>query len=240
MSHLPIEIAKVTADVVVIGCGGAAAWAALSARLAGAEVRLAAKAPLRIGGSSVHGAIEIMSMGAAGFGDRRDNPQIHFEDTMRAGQGFISPALVRVPAEDAPARIRDLIVLGVPFDRMPSAAPAGEDYWLIESDFGSYARALGVGGKTGRAFLDALADELARRGVAEGHDRRGGRATDADRQPVSGSRRRGAAGLCREHGAAAPRAHGEGQRLDLSLLEGAVFATIPRDGETLFSGKPPT
>jgi crotonobetainyl-CoA:carnitine CoA-transferase CaiB-like acyl-CoA transferase len=33
---------------------------------------------------------------------------------------------------------------------------------------------------------------------------------------------------------------GEGQRLDLSLLEGAVFATIPRDGETLFSGKPPT
>lgn len=32
---------------------------------------------------------------------------------------------------------------------------------------------------------------------------------------------------------------GEGQWLDLSLLEGAVFATIPRDGETLRSGKPP-
>ncbi len=32
---------------------------------------------------------------------------------------------------------------------------------------------------------------------------------------------------------------GEGQKLDLSLLEGAVFSTIPRDGETLITGKPP-
>ncbi|MBV8520590.1 MAG: CoA transferase [Acetobacteraceae bacterium] len=32
---------------------------------------------------------------------------------------------------------------------------------------------------------------------------------------------------------------GEGQYVDLSLLEGAVFATIPRDGETLRTGTPP-
>ncbi len=32
---------------------------------------------------------------------------------------------------------------------------------------------------------------------------------------------------------------GEGQRLDLSLLGGAIFSTIPRDGETFRSGKAP-
>lgn len=32
---------------------------------------------------------------------------------------------------------------------------------------------------------------------------------------------------------------GEGQRLDLSLLGSTVFSTIPRDGETLVTGKPP-
>lgn len=32
---------------------------------------------------------------------------------------------------------------------------------------------------------------------------------------------------------------GEGQYLDLSLLEGAVFSSIPRDGETLVTGKAP-
>lgn len=159
-SKLPIEVAHVKADVVVIGGGGAAVRAALSARQAGADVRLVAKAPLRKGGSSVHGASEIMSMGAAGFGDARDTPQLHFEDTMRAGEGFIDPALVRALAEDAPNRIRDLIELGVPFDRRE------QGYKLIQSDFGSYARALGVSGKTGRAMVDAVADELARLDVA--------------------------------------------------------------------------
>jgi len=157
----PIEIQKVKADVVVVGGGGAACRAALSARQAGASVRLVTKAPLRAGGSTVHGASEIMSMGAAGFGDSADSPDVHFEDTMRAGRGFIDPVLVRALTEDAPQRIRDLVALGVPFDHVDH-----EHYKLIRSDFGSYARTLGVAGKTGKAFVAALADELMRLGVA--------------------------------------------------------------------------
>ena len=161
MASLPIEIIKLSADVVVFGGGGAASRAALSARQAGANVRLVTKAPLKAGGSTVHGASEIMSMGAAGFGDPADSSELHYQDTMRAGRGFIDPALVRILAEDAPARIRDLIEIGVPLDR------AGPDqYKLIKSDFGSYARALGVGGKTGKAFVEALTDEMLRLGVA--------------------------------------------------------------------------
>ena len=32
---------------------------------------------------------------------------------------------------------------------------------------------------------------------------------------------------------------GEGQQLDLSLLDGTVFSSIPRDGETLRTGEAP-
>jgi fumarate reductase (CoM/CoB) subunit A len=147
------------ADVLVVGGGGAASRAALSARTAGADVRLLTKAPFRSGGSTVHGASEIMSMGAAGFGEAADSRQKHYDDTMRAGQGFIDPALVHVLADEAPERVRDLMRLGVPFDR------EGDGFKLIQSDFGSHARALGVKGKTGKAFVEALAGAMLRSGV---------------------------------------------------------------------------
>lgn len=159
MHGLPVELVEASADVIVVGGGGAASRAALSARQAGASVRLVTKAAFKAGGSTVHGASEIMSMGAAGFGDRADSAEAHYQDTMRAGRGFIDPALVRVLAEEAPARIKDLVLLGVPFDEQ------SEGYKLIRSDFGSHARALGVSGKTGKAFVDAISDELVHLGV---------------------------------------------------------------------------
>ncbi len=157
MAGLPIEVRK--ADVLVVGGGGAASRAALSARQQGAHVRLLTKAAFKAGGSTVHGASEIMSMGAAGFGVAADSREKHFEDTMRAGRGFIDESLVRLLAEEAPERIRDLMALGVPFDH------DGSGYKLIQSDFGSHARALGVKGKTGKAFVEAISDEMVRTGV---------------------------------------------------------------------------
>lgn len=146
MHGLPIEIVKIKADVVVVGGGGAASRAALSARQAGAAVRLVTKARFKTGGSTVHGASEAMSMGAAGFGDRADSPKTHFEDTMQAGRGFIDPVLVQVLAEDAPERIKDLIRLGVQLDR-----EADNNIKLIRNDYNTYARAVSVSGKTGSA-----------------------------------------------------------------------------------------
>lgn len=171
LRSLGLDVEELTTEVVVVGGGGAASRAALSARLAGAEVLVLAKAPLGKGGSTVHGASEIMSMGASGYGDRDDGPEVHYRDTMAAARGFIDPALVRTLAEDAPDRIRDLIDYGVPFDRAGQGAVHGarpgeeRDYKLIRSDFGSYARALGVSGKTGRAFVAALSEQAAARGV---------------------------------------------------------------------------
>jgi succinate dehydrogenase/fumarate reductase flavoprotein subunit len=158
---LPLEHCR--ADVLVIGGGGAASRAALSARNAGADVRLLTKTGFQAGGSTVNGASEIMSMGAAGFGTdsdtRSDSRERHFEDTMRAGRGFIDERLVRVLADEAPERIKDLMELGVPFDR------EADGLKLIKSDFGSHARALGVKGKTGRAFVEALSRAIVESGV---------------------------------------------------------------------------
>lgn len=165
MSQLSVAITKVATDVVVVGGGGAASRAALSARQAGAAVRLVTKAPLNKGGSTVHGASELMGMGAAGFGSAADSTEVHFEDTMRTGRGFIDPALVRVLAEDAPERLKDLLELGVRLDRDQTGG-----YKLMRSDFGTYARAVSVSGKTGKAFVSALTAEIAHRGVEVDED----------------------------------------------------------------------
>lgn len=171
LEALGLQCEELRTDVAVVGGGGAASRAALSARMQGADVLVLAKAPVGMGGSTVHGASEIMSMGASGFGHAEDGPEVHYRDTMAAARGFIDPALVRVLAEDAPARIRDLIDYGVCFDRvgqgaMHGAKPGEErEYKLIRSDFGSYARAMGVSGKTGKAFVQALALQAASQGV---------------------------------------------------------------------------
>jgi fumarate reductase (CoM/CoB) subunit A len=157
-----MEVETVKADVLVVGGGGAASRAALSAVQAGADVRMVSKAPPQQGGSTVHGASEMMGMGAAaGFGDSRDKPEIHFHDTMGPARGFIDETLVRVLAEDATDRVRDLIELGVQFDRLDDGT-----YRLIRSDFGTYGRAMSVAGRTGKAFVAALSDALAAAGVA--------------------------------------------------------------------------
>ena len=168
LKALGLTIEEIYTDVVVVGGGGAASRAALSARLTGVDVLMLVKAPLGIGGSTVHGASEIMSMGASGFGATADSPDVHYRDTMAAANGFIDRDLVRVLAEDAPKRIDDLIAYGVSFDRAKAEKVAtgnATDYKLIQSDFGSYARALGVSGKTGKAFVEALNAQAVQRGV---------------------------------------------------------------------------
>jgi L-aspartate oxidase len=48
-----------------------------------------------------------------------DSPQAHAADTLAAGAGLVDPAVARLIAEEGPARVRDLLTLGVPFDRNP-------------------------------------------------------------------------------------------------------------------------
>ncbi len=53
-----------------------------------------------------------------------DDPALHAEDTVKAGAGLVDPAVARLIAEEGPARVMDLIALGVPFDRTSPAPRA--------------------------------------------------------------------------------------------------------------------
>jgi L-aspartate oxidase len=95
--------------LVVVGGGVAGLFAALCAATEG-EVLILTKGPLLASTSLLaQGGI------AAAVGDD-DSPELHAEDTLRAGRGLCRPGAVSVLTEEAPARIRDLVELGVEFD----------------------------------------------------------------------------------------------------------------------------
>ncbi len=96
-------------DLAVVGAGVAGLYAALCAAAEG-RVLVLAKGPLRLTTSSLaQGGIA-----AALGGD--DSPALHAEDTLRTGRGLSRPSAVAALTGEAPARIRDLVELGVEFD----------------------------------------------------------------------------------------------------------------------------
>jgi L-aspartate oxidase len=96
-------------DLLVVGGGVAGLFAALCAASEG-RVLVLSKGPLLSSTSTLaQGGIA-----AAVGGD--DTSQLHAEDTLRTGRGLSRPSAVRALTEEAPARIRDLVDLGVEFD----------------------------------------------------------------------------------------------------------------------------
>ena len=96
-------------DLLVVGGGVAGLFAALCAA-SDADVLVLAKGPLRSSTSSLaQGGI------AAAVGED-DAPSLHAEDTLRTGRGLSRPSAVAALTGEAPARIRDLVELGVDFD----------------------------------------------------------------------------------------------------------------------------
>lgn len=98
------------ADVVIVGAGLAGLFTAL--KLAPLNVTVVAAAPLGEGASSVWAQGGVAA--AVGEGD---TPQAHARDTIVAGAGIVDAEVARLVAEEAGARIRDLLAYGVPFDR---------------------------------------------------------------------------------------------------------------------------
>jgi succinate dehydrogenase/fumarate reductase flavoprotein subunit len=143
-------------DVLVVGGGGAAARAALSAVEAGAEIRVAVKSKWLEGGSTATAFSELLAIAAAiGHADERDHPEIHYEDTLDAGRGFIDPELVWTLASEVPDRIQDLIDIGLNFDKQANGK-------LVQgmSDFATYPRTCRVNGVTARHILVALSKQI--------------------------------------------------------------------------------
>ena len=108
-----IDLGKVDydVDVVVIGCGGAGASAALLAQENGAEVLMITK--LRLGDANTVGA----QAGTQAADRANDSPAIHYLDTMGGGHFTNIPELVEALVRDAPSAIKWLEQLGVNWDK---------------------------------------------------------------------------------------------------------------------------
>jgi L-aspartate oxidase len=96
-------------DLLIVGGGVAGLFAALCAAAEG-DVLVLAKGPLLASTSSLAQGGIAASVGAD------DTPALHAEDTLHTGRGLSRPSAVAALTGEAPARIRDLVELGVEFD----------------------------------------------------------------------------------------------------------------------------
>ena len=152
-----------------------------------------------------------------------DSPELHAEDTMRAGRGLCRESAVRELVGEAPARVADLGELGVPFDPEPG----------LEGGH-SRRRVLHVAGAaTGKEILRVLVDRVLahpRIRVSEGETVR---AISPERESSrSGARSRRGATLVATGGAASlwerttnpPGATGDG--MAMAFRAGARLADL--------------
>ncbi|MDW8403220.1 L-aspartate oxidase [Chloroflexus sp.] len=135
-------------DVLVIGAGAAGLTAALAAAARGARVFVLARGSLPESNSAW------AQGGIAAALDPSDSPGIHVADTLTAGAGLCDAAAVAALAYEAPALMRELAALGVPFER-------DADQFALGLEGGhSRRRIVHVGDATGWAVTRALIERV--------------------------------------------------------------------------------
>jgi succinate dehydrogenase / fumarate reductase flavoprotein subunit len=145
-------------DVVVVGAGGAGLRAAIEASARGARTALVCKSLL----GKAHTVMAEGGVAAALANvESRDNWQVHFRDTMKGGQFLNQWEMVRLHAQEAPDRVRELEEWGAVFDRTKNGR-------ILQRNFGghTYPRLAHVGDRTGLEMIRTLQD----RGVHQGID----------------------------------------------------------------------
>ncbi len=133
------------ARILIVGAGLAGLFLAL--RLAPRACTIISPAPLGQAASSAWAQGGL----AAALGPT-DSPASHAADTVAAGAGLVDPIVARLIAEQGPARVRDLIQLGVPFDRTPD----GQLALSLEAAHSMPRVARVAGDLAGKAIMGAL------------------------------------------------------------------------------------
>ena len=132
-------------DIVIVGAGLAGLFLAL--KLAPRRAVVLSHASLGEASSSAWAQGGLAAALAQG-----DDPSLHALDTVKAGAGLVDPVIARLIADEGPARVMDLIALGVPFDRSPD----GKLKQSLEAAH-SRPRVVRVSGDlAGKAIMDAL------------------------------------------------------------------------------------
>jgi L-aspartate oxidase len=132
-------------DILIVGGGLAGLFLAL--KLAPRRCTVIALAPL---GQAAASAWAQGGMAAALSSE--DLPALHAADTVAAGAGIVDPVVARLIAESGPARVRDLLAMGVPFDRTAD----GELALSLEAAHSRARVARVAGDLAGKAIMEAL------------------------------------------------------------------------------------
>lgn len=98
-------------DYIIVGSGIAGLYSALLAKQHG-SVLITTK------GSIDDCNTKYAQGGIAAAIGRRDSPELHFQDTIAAGDGLCDAEAVRILVNEAAASITELVNLGVPFDTL--------------------------------------------------------------------------------------------------------------------------
>lgn len=141
---LPGQYEQEATDILVIG-GGAAGLAAALRAAEQANVIVLTRGSLPESNSAW------AQGGIAAALDAVDSPAIHVDDTLVAGAGLSDADAVKALASEAPAMMREMAQIGVPFER------ESEDTFALGLEGGhSHRRILHVGDATGWALMQTL------------------------------------------------------------------------------------
>jgi len=106
-----MSIETETTDFLVIGGGVAGLRSAIELAATGARVHVVTK------DQSTEGSTEYAQGGIAVALSDEDEVGIHYEDTIKAGDGLCNEEAVRILVEEGPGRIEELIEWGAEFDK---------------------------------------------------------------------------------------------------------------------------
>jgi fumarate reductase (CoM/CoB) subunit A len=154
---MDMEEKTIEADVLVVGGGGAGLRAALEAHRLGAHVALVAKWNVGDSGCTARSVSELSAYSCAlGHADPRDNPYLHFRDTVDQGRRCANQRLVQILAQEAPERFLEIVQWGGVFQKR------GDKYEQLLADASTLPRACHHGADTGREIANALRKECLR------------------------------------------------------------------------------
>lgn len=147
---------QMSADVIVIGTGGAGCMAAIGALEEKADVLIVDRGVFTRSGSTITAGHTCCA--ALGPGD---SPRAHFEDTVASSQQLANQRLVAVYTKEAPDRIREIDRFGVNFAKNDDGS-----FSMIEPPGGHTAkRSVHHGFQTGMRIMHGLRTELRKRGA---------------------------------------------------------------------------
>ena len=151
-----LETKVINTDVLVVGGGAAGAMAAIKAMAEGVEVLVVAKGPFPSGNTSI--ALWGCSV-SLGHADPRDNPRVHFEDTVREGNGLNHRRMVR-------AWVTEIVELTKEMDRWGiDLIREGDKFSQSPWPGHTYPRMIHHHNNTGRAVTQCLGKKSKEIGV---------------------------------------------------------------------------